>query len=86
MVLRPSAHNQLTAHRAAAKESRARMRATIADIGQIIQHSRKVIDDGREAMRRVDDLLQTKKPQLEFPGHLRPKLIGELLDFQHDLP
>ena len=65
MVLRPSGHNQLTAHRAAATESRAIMRATIADIEEIIQHSRKVIDDGREAMRRVDDLLQTKKPQLE---------------------
>jgi hypothetical protein len=65
MVLRPSAHNQLTAHRTAAKESRALMRATIADIEEIIQHSKKVIDDGREAMRRVDDLLQTKKPQVE---------------------
>ena len=65
MVLQPSAHNQLTAHRAAAKECRALMRATIADIEEIIQRSRKIIDDGREAMRRVDDLLQTKKPQLE---------------------
>ena len=65
MVLRPSAHNPLTAHRAAAKESRALMRATIADIEEIIRHSRKVMDDGRKAMRRVDDLLQTKKPQLE---------------------
>ena len=37
---------------------------TIADIEEIIQHSKKVIDDGREAMRRVDVLLQTKKPQL----------------------
>ena len=46
MVLRPSAHNQLTAHRAAAKECRALMRATIADIEEIIQHSKKVIDDG----------------------------------------
>jgi len=42
------------------------MRATIADIQEIIQHSRKVIDDGREAMRRVDDRLLTKKPQLEL--------------------
>ena len=66
MVLRPSAHNQLTAHRAAAKESCALMRATIADIQEIIQHCRKVIDDGREAMRRVDDRLLTKKPQLEL--------------------
>ena len=65
MVLGHSTHNSLTAHRAAAKESRALMRATIADIEEIIQHSRKVIDDGREAMRRADDLLQTKKPQLE---------------------
>src|SRR5262249_30888490 len=64
MVLRSSAHNQLTAHREAARESHALMRATIADIEEIIQHSRKVIDDGREAMRRVDNLLQTKKPQL----------------------
>ena len=62
MVLRPSAHNQLTAHRAAATESRAIMRATIADIEEIIQHSRRAIDDGRETMRRVDELLQTKKP------------------------
>ena len=46
MVLRPSAHNQLTAHRAAAKESRALMRTTIADIEEINQHSMKVIDDG----------------------------------------
>ena len=60
MVLQPSAHNQLTAHRTAAKESRALMRATIADIQEIIKHSRKVIDDSREAMRRVDDLLPTK--------------------------
>ena len=58
MVLPPLAHNQLTAHRAAAKESRALMRATIADIEEIIQRSRKVLVDGREAMRRVDDLLQ----------------------------
>ena len=65
MVLRPSAHSELAAHRAAAKESRALMRATIADIEEIIQHSRKVIDDSREAMRRVDDLLQIKKSQLE---------------------
>jgi len=62
MVLRPSAHSQLTAHRVAAKESRALMRATIADIEEIIQHSRKAIDDGRKTMRRVDELLQTKKP------------------------
>ena len=41
------------------------MRATIADIEVIIQHSRKIIDDSREAMRRLDDLLKTKKPQLE---------------------
>src|SRR5215470_5092950 len=61
-----SAHNQLTAHRAAAKESCALMRATIADIQEIIQHCRKIIDDGREAMRRVDDRLLTKKPQLEL--------------------
>jgi hypothetical protein len=33
-------------------------RPTIADIEEIIQHSRKVIDDSRDAMRRVDDLLQ----------------------------
>jgi hypothetical protein len=63
-MVRPPVHNQLAAHRAAARESRALMRATIADIGEIIQYSRKVIDDSREAMRRVDDLLQTIKPQL----------------------
>ena len=65
MALRPSAHNQLNVHRASARKSYALMRATIADINEIIQYSRKVIDDSREAMRRVDDLLQTKKPQLE---------------------
>src|SRR5262249_5275814 len=86
--LRPSGHQQLTPHRASATENPAKQRATIADIEEIIQHSRKVIDDGREAMRRVDDLLQTKKPQLEprVPWPPGPKLIGELLDFQHDLP
>ena len=45
MVLRPSAGNQLAAHRAAARESRAPMCATIADIEEFIQHSRKVMDD-----------------------------------------
>ena len=66
MVLRPSVHNQVTAHRVAATESRALMRATIADIEEIIQYSKKVIDDSREAMRRADQLLQRpRKPQLE---------------------
>jgi len=41
------------------------MRATIADIQEIIKHSRKVIDDSREAMRRVDDLFADQNA-----GHL----------------
>src|SRR5262249_54902942 len=36
MVLQPSAHNQLAEHRVAAKESCDLMRATIADIEEII--------------------------------------------------
>lgn len=59
MVLRPSVHNQLSAHRVAAKESRGLMRATIADIQEIIEYSRKVIDDSREAVERADALLRT---------------------------
>src|SRR5262249_4468599 len=71
MVLRPSAHNQPTAHRAAATESRAIMRATIADIEEIIQHSRKVIDDG--AKRCVAWMIYCRPKSLnlspELPGH-----------------
>ena len=85
MVLRPSVHNQVTAHRVAARESRALMRATIADIEEIIQHSRKVIDDSREAMRRADHLLQRPK-NLNLRLESSSPLIGELLGFQHDPP
>jgi hypothetical protein len=58
MALRPSVHNQLAAHRLAANESRDRMRATITDIHEIIEYSRKVMDDSREAVKRVDALLR----------------------------
>ena len=50
-------HDNLLGHRTAAEESKARMRATNADIQDIIRRSRKIIDESREAIGRLDALL-----------------------------
>jgi hypothetical protein len=60
MVVRPSVHNQLTLHRASARDSHSRMRATNADIHEIIASTRKVMDETRDVMRRADELLRAK--------------------------
>jgi ElaB/YqjD/DUF883 family membrane-anchored ribosome-binding protein len=59
MGIQPSVHNQLTAHRLAAKESRDRMRSMIADIQKIIRHTKDIVADSRDAIDRADALLRT---------------------------
>jgi len=54
-------HSQLTAHRADALAKLTLMRATNADIHRIIQNTRKVIDDGLQAIRRMDALLRPRQ-------------------------
>jgi len=51
-------HSHLTAYRADALASQALMRATNADMHEIMQKTRKLIEDGRQAIRRLDALLR----------------------------
>jgi hypothetical protein len=53
--------SHLTAHRADALANLTLMRATNADIHRIIQNTRTVIDDGRQAIRRTDTLLRPRQ-------------------------
>ena len=54
-------HSHLTAHRADALANLTLMRAANADIHRIIQNTRKVIDDGRQAIRRRDAVLRPRQ-------------------------
>jgi len=38
------------------------MRATNADLHEIIDQTKKIIDDSRKAMRRIDAVLRVSKP------------------------
>ena len=63
MVLRPSVHDDLNPHRAAALASQSLMRATNADLHEIIDQTKKIINDSRKAMRRIDAVLRVSTGQ-----------------------
>ena len=54
-------HSHLTAHRADALANLTLMRAANADIHRIIRNTRKVIDDSRQVIRRMDALLRPRQ-------------------------
>jgi hypothetical protein len=58
MLQSPVSHER-TSNRAAALQSATLMRATIADMRAIIEKTKILIDDGREAMLRADVVLRT---------------------------
>jgi len=61
MVSRPPVQSYLVRHRAAELASQSLMRATKADIHEIIRNTKVLINDGHEAMRRADTLLGLRK-------------------------
>jgi len=60
MAQSPLSH-QLTSHRTDAAQSQTLMRATNAQMHAIIEQTRTLIDDGREAMLQADVVLRTSR-------------------------